>query len=177
MVRRIFLPLLAIAVLLGCGNHKKQYEHRKAMREGFPPEILAYHADGVIRPGATWRIYLRLKDLDCDMTYIVADLWQSGVGVHPPSYTPIKETGCREVKGFLSLSTPADLGLIQDQFELKVLVRDRRGNRSRPINVSLNFDWKSSQQPPEHWKAAASNPLGTIQIDLVSSQSLQGRGG
>ena len=138
MVRRIFLPLLAIAVLLGCGNHKKQYEHRKAMREGFPPEILAYHADGVIRPGATWRIYLRLKDLDCDMTYIVADLWQSGVGVHPPSYTPIKATGCGEVKGFL---------------------------------------WKSSPQPPEQWKAAASNPIGTIQIDLVSSQSLQGRGG
>jgi hypothetical protein len=107
------------------------------------------------------------------MTYVVADIWQSGVGLHVPSYSPIKKTGCGEVKGYLVLSTPPDSGLVQDQLELKIFVRDRRGNRSQPIKLVLNFDYASSEKPPEQWKQAASNRLGAIQIDLVSSQSSQ----
>jgi hypothetical protein len=176
MVRKFVFAFLAIALLLGCADHSA-YKSRKKQREGYPPEIVDYYADQVIRPGAPWRVYLRFKDSDCDMTYIVADLWQSGVGPHGPSYTPIRETGCREIVGFLALDTPTDQGLVQDQLDLKVYVRDRRGNRSRAINLTLNFDWKSSEQLPEHWKRAPSNRLGTILIDLVSSQSFQGSDG
>ncbi len=173
MVRRTGLALLTTALLLGCAGHPA-YESRKKLQEGYPPEILDYHADRVIRPGATWHIYLRFRDLDCDMTYVVADVYQTGVGPHAPSYTPIKGTGCREIMGYLALSTPADPGLVQDQLELKVLVRDRAGHRSRPIDLTLNFLWKSSEEPPEKWKEAASNRLGAIQVDLAGSQSFQG---
>ena len=173
---RILLVFMSVTLIFGCGDRRKQYELSKGLREGFPPQILAYHADRSIRPGTTWRIYLRLNDLDCDITYIVADLYQSGVGQYAPSYTPIKEVGCKEIQGYLSLSTPADQALIQDQVELRIILRDRRGNRSQPIKLFLSFDWHSSQKPPEHWQAAASNHLGSIQIDLASSQSFQGRG-
>ena len=176
MMRWILPILLACTLLLGCEKHIEQHKYRKALREGFAPEILAYHADRSIRPGATWRIYLSFRDLDCDMTYIVADLWQSGVGPYEPSYTPIKETACKEIKGYLSLTTPTDAGLLQDQFKLKIFLRDNRGHRSRPIHLTLNFDWRSSQTLPEKWQAAASNSLGFLQIDLASSQSFQ-RGG
>ena len=173
MARHSVLTLLAIVLLLGCAGHPA-YESRKKLREGYPPEILDYHADRVIRPGATWHIYLKFRDLDCDMTYVVADVYQSGVGPHTPSFTPVKEAGCREIMGYLALSTPADPGLVQDQLELKVLVRDRKGHRSRPIELTLNFRWKASEEPVEKWKEAASNRLGAIQVDLAGSQSFQG---
>ena len=176
MVRKIVLLHLAIALLFGCAGDPA-YESRKKMREGFPPEILDHYADRAIRPGAIWHIYLRFKDSDCDMTYVVADIWQSGVGLHVPSYSPITQTGCGEIKGYLALSTPPDLGLVQDQLEFKIFVRDRRGNRSQPINLILNFDYASSEKPPEQWKQAASNRLGAIQIDLRSSQFFQGGAG
>ena len=176
MARKIVLTLLAIILLQGCAGHPA-YESRKKMREGYPPEILAYHAARVIRPGANWHIYLKFRDVDCDMTYVVADLWQSGVGLHEPSFTPIRETGCREIEGYLALSTPRDQGLLQDQLELKVTVRDRRGLHSRPVNLTLNFDWKSSEKLPEQWEEAASKRLGIMQINLVSSQSYEGSAG
>ena len=172
MVKKFIVTFLAMVLLLGCAGDPA-YKSRKKQREGYPPEILDYYADHVIRPGSPWRIYLRFRDPDCDMTYIVTDLWQSGVGPHEPSYAPIRETGCREIKGYLALSTPADQGLVQDQLDLKVYVRDRRGNRSQAINLTLNFDWKSSEELPEHWEGASSNRLGAILVDLVSSQSFQ----
>ena len=176
VARHSVLTLLAIVLLLGCAGHPA-YESRKRLREGYPPEILDYHAARVIRPGANWHIYLKFRDSDCDMTYVTADLWQSGVGLHEPSFTPIRETGCREIEGYLALLTPKDPGLVQDRLELKVTVRDRRGLHSRPVNLTLNFDWKSSAKLPQKWEEAASKRLGIIQINLVSSQSYEGSAG
>jgi hypothetical protein len=170
MMRMIFLTLLVVTVILGCAGHPA-YESRKKMREGYPPEILDHYAAKTIRPGEIWRIYLRIRDSDCDMTYVVADLWQAGVGPYAASFTPIKGAGCREVHGYLALNTPVDPGLIQDRLEIKVLVRDRRGNRSQAIIVTLDFDTRSAGETPERWLQAASYRLGTIQIDLRSSQS------
>jgi hypothetical protein len=172
MVRKIIPLLSAIALLLGCGGHPG-YKSRKEIREGYSPEILDYYADQVIQPGATWRIYLRFRDSDCDMTYIVADVYQSGVGPLTPSYTPLRQTGCQEIKGYLALNTPAENSLLQDRLEVKVIVRDRRGNRSQPINLTLNFGWMPSEKQPEKWQETASKTLGVMNIDLVSSQSFQ----
>ena len=147
------------------------------MREGYPPEILDYYASQVIQPGATWRIYLRFRDSNCDMTYIITDMYQSGVGQLTPSFTPIRQTGCEVMNGYLALNTSADPGLLQDQLEVKVHVRDRRGNRSPPVNLTLSFGRGSSEKPPEKWMQAASRSLGTIQVDLVSSQSFRAGAG
>ena len=108
------------------------------------------------------------------MTYVVADLWQAGVGPYAASFTPLKEAGCREIHGYLALNTPADPGLIQDRLEVKILVRDRRGNRSQAITSILDFDTRSVEETPQRWLQAASNRLGTIQIDLRSSQYFLG---
>lgn len=169
MVKKISLALLATVLLLGCGFSWKG-QSPSGSREGWPPEILAFYADPVTRPGETWRIYLRIKDVDCDMTYIITDLYQAGVGSYPVSFTPIKETGCSAVMGYVFLRTPADRELIWDRFEVKVLVRDRQGNRSKPIHLQLNFKWVSAKKPPEQWQVASVVPLGAIQVDLENSQ-------
>ncbi len=176
MVRRIFLLLLVTGMLFDCMGHEEVYRQRKAMKEGWPPEILGSYADEVIRPGETWKVYLRFIDRDCDMTYIVADLTQAGFGSYPVSFTQIKETGCQEVKGYIFLNTPLDQYLSWDQFELKVLIRDRRGNRSKPLFFPLSFGRSSEDNLPESWQVAAEKPLGPMRFDLMSSQRLQSGG-
>jgi len=111
------------------------------------------------------------------MTYIITDIYQSGVGPLAPSFTPIRQTGCEEMNGYLALNTNVDPGLLQDQLEVKVLIRDRRGNRSPPVNLTLSFGRESSEKPPEQWDKAASNFVGAVQVDLVSSQSFHGGAG
>jgi hypothetical protein len=169
MLKRLFPLLLATVLLFGCGLSWKS-ERPLQTKEGSAPEILAFHAEQVIRPGETWRIYLKIQDIDCDMTYIIANLWQSRLGSYPVSFTPIRETGCSAITGYVFLETPADRALILDQFDVTVLVRDRDGNRSKPINLPLNFDWVSPKKPPDQWQVASVVSLGAIKINLLNSQ-------
>ncbi len=168
MLQKIFLALFTTVLLLGCGFAWRGESPTKSI-EGWPPEILAFHADQVIRPGDTWRVYLKIKDVDCDMSYIITDVWQSGVGQYPVSFTPIRETGCRPIMGYVFLKTPADQALLSDQFEVRIFVRDRQGNRSELVNLPLTFDLISAKKPPEQWRVASIISLGAIQTNLVSS--------
>ncbi|UCG13669.1 MAG: hypothetical protein JSU72_04120 [Deltaproteobacteria bacterium] len=168
MARRICLIVLVV-VLLGCGAYTKPARHLPR-DTGQKPEILGFYAAQVIRPGETWKVYLALRDLDCDMTYIVADLWQAGVGSQAISFTPVAKPGCPEVTGYLFLNTPPDQSLIQDYFELKLFVRDRRENRSRSIKLPLSFDWVAAHKTPKYWQAASVQQFGSIQADLISSE-------
>jgi hypothetical protein len=172
-MRKFFLLLLVTAVFLGCEPFPKP--RGLAGREaGHAPEIFGYHAEHTIRPGETWKIYLKMRDHGCDITYVIADLWQSGVGAYTVSYTPVKEAGCRDIEGYLFLKTPADPALIWDQFELKLYVRDSQGNRSKSIHLPLSFGWVAPGTTLTSWEQAATHPLGAIRVDLRSSQQFQG---
>jgi hypothetical protein len=104
------------------------------------------------------------------MTYVVTDLWQSGEGSYPVSFTPIRELPCPELVGFVFLKTPADGALVWEQFQAKLFVRDRRGNRSNSIQLPLNFDQVSAKKPPEQWRLATVVSIGAINIDLTTGQ-------
>lgn len=166
MIRKILLVLMAASLLVGCGFTWKD-EGVPPRKGGQHPEILSFHADRVIRPGETWKVYLKLRDVDCDMTYVVTDLWQIGAGSYPVSFTPIRDVGCPEVVGYVFLTTPPDRALLWSQYEAKILVRDRQGNHSNSIHLPLNFDWVSAKRVPPQWQGATVISIGAIPVDIV----------
>ena len=176
MMRMIPVILVGIALLVGCTVRPKALgpDH---LSKGHPPQILDYYAAQTIRPGATWRVYLRLLDLDCDMSYLIVHVWQAGVGAYPASFTPVGTVGCHEVSGYVFLRTPPDRDLIGDRFEAKFLVRDKNGNNSRSIELPLHFDVVPPAKPPEQWQTAATRSFGAIRIDVVSSSKFTRQGG
>ena len=169
MARRIILTFLATTLLVGCGFTWKT--PRPGLSDtGSRPEVLAFYADRVIRPGDTWRVYLKVKDVDCDMTYVITDMQRSGVSAYPVSFTPIRETACPDLVGYVFLRTPVDRNLVWERFEAKISVRDGRGNQSKSIRLPLNFDQASSTKPPEQWQAPTVVSIGALQIDLLDSR-------
>lgn len=168
-MKKVFLITLLSLLLVNCGF---RWEGQRPGRrdEGSPPEILASYAEQVVRPGETWKVYLRVRDVDCDMTYVVTDLWQSGGGSYPVSFTPIRGLPCPELEGYVFLKTPPDGNLVWEQFQAKLFVRDRRGNRSNSLQLSLNFDQVPEKNPPEQWQSITVVSIGAVNIDLRDSQ-------
>ena len=169
MTKKVFLIILVSLLFVSCGL-RWQGQGLGPRDEGSPPQILASYAEQVVRPGATWKVYLRVRDVDCDMTYVITDLWQSGGGSYPVSFTPIRGLPCPELVGYVFLKTPLDGTLLLDQFEMKLFVRDRRGNRSNSIRLPLNFDQVSAKKPPEQWQLPTVVSIGIINVDLIDSQ-------
>lgn len=168
MIRKILIGLLTVYLLVGCGFTWKEGGPRVG-EKGQPPRILDFHAEEVIRPGKTWKVYLKLRDVDCDMTYVVTQVWQSGAGSHPASFTPIRETACPELVGYIFLRTPSDRSLVWNQYDANVFVRDRQGHHSNAIKLPLNFDWVSSKELPDQWQASPVVSIGAISIDLLNT--------
>jgi len=170
MIRNILVTLMAAFLLLGCGLSWKD-EGPPPRKEGRSPEIISFQAEPTVRPGETWRVYLKLRDADCDMAYVVTQLWQAGAASYPVSFTPIRQPGCPELVGYIFLRTPPDRALVWNQFEAKVFVRDRQGNHSRSINLPLNFDWITPKEQVEEWQNATVISIGAISVDLANARS------
>ena len=175
MNKKALLIILISLLLVSCGL-RWEGQVPGPRDEGSPPQILASYAEQVVRPGETWKVYLRVKDVDCDMTYVITDLWQSGGGSYPVSFTPIKGLPCPELEGYVFLKTPADGDLLWDQFQAKLFVRDRRGNRSNSLQLPLNFDQVLAKKPPEEWRSDTVVSIGAINIDLINRQEMDSGG-
>ncbi len=171
MTKKVFLIILLSLLFVSCGL-RWQGQEPGPRDEGSPPQILASYAEQVVRPGEPWRVYLRIRDVDCDMTYVITDLWQSGGGSYPVSFTPIRGLPCPELVGYVFLKTPTDGALVWEQFQAKLFVRDRRGNRSNSIQLPLSFDQVSATKPPEQWRVATVVSIGAVNIDLINIQEM-----
>ena len=167
--RNIVVVALTGLLSWGATFQAQAYETGTQQEKGQGPMILDYYAPQVIRPGTTWRIYLKAEDKDGNMKYIAAMLWQAGVGYYSTDLTRIKSEDSKELTGYLFLNTPVDQTLIWDRLELTLLIRDGQGNRSEPIKLPLRFDYAPAQEIPQKWEAAAKHRLGAIMIDIVSS--------
>lgn len=163
--------LIAIALSLivwgfGCS---KQFGTETQVDNPDAPVIIDYYAAEVIRPGATWRVYLHAKDKNGDMRDIACVLVQRGHGTYPTSVTRLSERHREEVAGFLFLRTPVDNNLRKDSFTLRVLVRDAQGNRSERLELPLRFGRGSDQETPEKWQEQGDVRLGAIKVTIRSS--------
>jgi hypothetical protein len=164
--------VVVFAVLLaGCATAQSPIASSPQV-QGTPPVVLDAYAAKVIRPGATWLIFLRAEDTDGDMKSIAAVLWQAGVGYYPTEVNMLKAEDARQFSGYLSMMTPADFDINWDQFELTLILRDSRNNRSQPVKLPLTFDMgAATQQIPENWQGAAQYRIATLMFRIVSSSS------
>jgi hypothetical protein len=172
MIRKMLVVPITASLLFGCGLSWKD-ETPLPRQEGRSPEIISFQADEVIRPGDTWRVYLKLRDVDCDMAYVVTQIWQAGIGGYPVSFTPIKQLGCPELVGYIFLRTPFDRNLVlsqYNQYDAKIFVRDRQGNHSKSLDLPLSFDLIPSKKFPAEWQGEPAVSIGAIKIDLANAQ-------
>ncbi len=134
--------------------------------KGKPPEVLDFYAAEKIRPGASWRVYLHARDADGDMKDISSMLYVPGFGFSPTTFTRLKKENRDEFVGYLFLRTPLDNSLLGEKFELRVFIRDQRGNRSEPIKITVTFGYEGPETITEKWQAASERRLGGIMVDI-----------
>jgi len=167
MLKRLVVAIALSWIVWGCTT--SQYGSTEQAQGGTAPVIIGYYAAEVIRPGATWRVYLHAKDQDGDMRDIACVLEQRGHTSYPTSVTRLRSKQGEEVAGYVFLRTPVDSNLTKDFFTMKVLVRDRQGNRSEPLNLPLRFAYVPTEAIPDKWREMADRSLGSIQVELKSS--------
>lgn len=176
MFRNMLVAAMSL-LLLGCAAYEK-YAGLSPNDPDQAPVMVDHYAAAVLRPGQTWRVYLRAQDPDGDMRFIAATLWQTGFGYYSPVFIRVKDEDRQEFAGYVFLNTPArERLLIDDQFELTLVIRDKQGNRSNSVKFPLRFSHRTQQESmPDQWKNTAIKNLGPIGIDIISSFTYNARG-
>ncbi|MGD8370726.1 MAG: hypothetical protein PVG64_03155 [Syntrophobacterales bacterium] len=172
-----FLFALALIMLVWGFPDFQDYAAR-AQEGGQAPLIIDSYAASVIRPGASWRIYLHAKDDDGDMKQIVSMLTRTGAGSYPTDFKKIKKKDSKEFAGYLYLRTPPDNNFIgTTTMNLKIFLSDHQGNKSAPVEFSLKFALGGAQELPAKWEKYTKNSLGAILIDIGGGRRGPGTGG
>jgi hypothetical protein len=181
MSKKLFFAILLTTLLVGC-QKPPMFEQEHPGAKGHPPELLGYYAAKEIRPGEPWNIYLKAKDVDGDMKYIVAVLGGEGEGIYPTSEIWLRGEKRSEFDGYIFMNTPPlDMTSLSNLGNLKVsmFIRDWAGNKSETVTLPLTFsDSAQPEQVPAKWQAAANQELGYINNSLLSIDQLgpSGRG-
>ena len=169
MLKKNVLVILLLILLAGCTVCKGV---KTAQGGDEPPMILDSYGAESVRPGATWRVFLKAQDADGDMHSIITQLVQPGIGYYPPDFTYLKGADREGFAGYLILRTPRDNNLLLWEYvEATLTIQDCEGNKSEPVTFTLRFDSKSGfgpQQVPEKWQTAANRKLGTIMVEIRS---------
>jgi hypothetical protein len=167
-MKKIIIPALALFLLgLGCATMMSFEEREKTYgKEG--PVISETFASKQMKPGDTWRIYLKASDPGGDLYQIVALVNQPGFGFYSPSLTKIREGNGKELDGYIYLNTqgPYDVGW-QNFLSLSVTIQiqDRAGHFSEPVTFPLSFQNRYTQDPPPPGKFKEQS-LGPIMVVL-----------
>jgi hypothetical protein len=172
MLRKTLVAIALIALAWGCATTQQSGTAVK----GQAPVIVDYYAAKTIRPGDIWKIFLRARDADGDMKYIVSDISQAGYGYYSNSYNRIKKEDLAEFAGFIFLDTPEDESMVDDKLTMTISIEDHHGNNSREITLPLSFSFKARQTVPSQWQAAEKNRLGSIMTSIRPLGELE-RGG
>jgi hypothetical protein len=118
------------------------------------PVITQSFASPTVRPGETWKVYLKASDTDGDMKNFYATIFQPGVGPYPLSITKIKEGDTKDLSGYLYLYTGNEPAMNFVNLILTVQIQDKAGHFSAPAVFPLAFNLGSVQRTP---------PSGTFQ--------------
>jgi hypothetical protein len=101
-MKRALITIALSLMVWGCGA-SRQHGAETQVDNPDAPVIIDYYAAEVIRPGATWRVYLHARDKNGDMRDIACVLVQRGHGTYPTSVTRLSEGHREEVAGFREL--------------------------------------------------------------------------
>ena len=168
-----FYFTVVVTLLVGSCSGLQMQDYDKVFEEkGQPPVLIDYYVSEVIRPGTTWKIYLKAEDKDGDMDYISTMLYQTGFGYYATDYTRLTGKERKKFAGYVALRTPPDASLTHDQFTMEVLVRDRQRNSSEIIKLPLTFSQVERENIPDEWQAVAKKRLGVVVTGVQSMQQI-----
>ena len=177
MFRKVFFAIVLATLLLGC-QKQPAFEQEHPGAKGQPPELLGSYAVKEVHPGETWNVYLKAKDADGDMKYIVAVLSMEGEGSYPTSEIWLKGENRSEFDGYIFLNTPLDETLVtgMDTLTLSIFIRDWAGSKSQTVKLPLSFvPGATPEKAPAQWQQAAKHQLGYINSSVLSTEDAQNR--
>ena len=171
----IVAGMVVLLMTVGCATTMNFEEREKAY--GKEASVIAEtFASKQIRPGDTWKIYLKASDPGGDMDRIVTVVSQPGFGIYPVSLTKIQEGNGKELSGYIYLNTSGPYGSGWQNFvslSVTVQIQDRAGHYSEPVSFPLSFQNRYTQEPPPPGKFKEEN-LGPILVVLTPPDSDQG---
>jgi hypothetical protein len=170
MNKKIYVLLAFCILIWGCASFTR-CEKTSTSGKGQPPVIVDSYAPSQIRPGATWRVYLRAKDPDGDMKEMIQVLVWGGSGPFKTSFVPLRAEHSAEMGGYFFLRTPSPaqadysrLGFVG--LTLRIAIRDCQENKSGHVEFPFHFTYEASHDLPSEWKDVADSSLGAIMFDL-----------
>jgi hypothetical protein len=131
MLKKNVLVILLLFLIAGCTICKGV---KTGEGGDEPPIILDSYGAESVRPGATWRVFLKAQDAD-DIHSIITQVVQPGIGYYPPDFTYIKGDDREGFAGYLILRTPRDYDLLQEYVEATLTIQDCEGNKSEQIRL------------------------------------------
>lgn len=123
-------------------------------------------ASQAIRPGETWKVYLKASAPDGEMKNIFTLVEQPGVGPYPLGIIGIKKENKKELSGYIYLNTLTPWASLEFvTLNLSVQIQDGSGNFSQPVVFPLSFSSRSVQEMPPPG-VFTEQDLGPIMVTL-----------
>jgi len=111
------------------------------------PVITNVFASKELRPGDTWKVFLRAQAPDGDMKRIVCTLEQPGSG-QGLSFIKIREGRHGRLSGHIFLNTETGSGVPFASCRLTLQIQDKKGNFSKSVSLTLSLNPQAVRQSP-----------------------------
>ena len=149
--RMLLVGLVVAFAVTGCSGIMMSMEKKEEVYGKEPPMITESFASKEMRPGDTWKVYLKAFDPGGDMDYILATVFLVGTKAYPVSFIKVREENSKEINGYIYLNTlvPGGYGFLNfSSLNLTVEVRDKVGHFSPPVEFSLSINPRAVQDEP-----------------------------
>ncbi len=167
MIKKLFAVSGCLFLVSACATlaplEVKEERYGKSV-----PMITQSYAAPTIRPGDTWKVYLKASDPDGDMQNLYATVFQYGMGTYPLSITRIKKSEEKDLSGYFFLNTGNESAMHFVNLILTVHIQDKGGHFSAPAVFPLAFNAGPSRQVPPSG-IFSEKDLGPIMVTLRSS--------
>ena len=146
----LFVGLIIAFAFTGCSGIMMSMEKKEEVYGKEPPTVTESFASKEMRPGDTWKVYLKASDPGGDMDYILATVFQVGKKIYPVSFIKVRGENGKEINGYIYLNTlvPGYEFLNFSSLNLTVQVKDRAGHFSEPVDFPLSFYPRAVQGSP-----------------------------
>ncbi len=124
-------------------------------------------AQGKIRQGEVWKIYLSVSDPDGRMSRIVYNIQQAGAErYYRPSIIYLKRRMEKQFAGCLALHTNSSQNLSGEELILILSILDRPGNMRKTLRFPLEFDGDPAALPPADVGKELIRRIGIVDVDF-----------
>ncbi len=167
MFKKLFVVVILVFVATG-GAFMTPLEVKGEKEGKSVPVITQSFASTAVKPGETWKVYVKAFYPDGEMKNLYAEVFQYGRGPYPISITRIKEGNGKELSGYFYLNTGHDPGMNFVNLIVTLNIQDKAGSFSAPAVFPVAFNTKAIQEAPPAG-VFPEKDLGPIMVTLRSS--------